>query len=466
MPARVLIVDSVATNRIVLKVKLLAARYDVQPCASIAEARALIRRDRPDLILLDMVQRDADPLEFCRDLKAGPETATIPIIVLGTFPQAGQRVDALNAGADDVLGKPVHDVMLQARIRSLLRSRDAEAELRLRDDTHHALGFAEPALGFEPQTRLTLLSPEGDRDAPSRHRALEAALGQRCAALTLDAALDHAPGGAAPDVLVLDGASLSDERFAATVFRLVSELRSRPESRHTAQLAILPPGAEAMAAMVLDIGADDLATGDVTMAELAMRCRTLARRKRQSDRLRDTVRDGLKAAVTDPLTGLYNRRYALAHLERLAKAARAERRQFAMMVLDIDHFKAFNDSYGHAVGDRVLQGVAERLRESLRPQDLVARIGGEEFLVAMPDTGAEEARIAAERLREIIGSTPFLARAEGPALSVTMSIGVAMGGADAVESEALELIFDRADAALYEAKTAGRNTVNMDRTAA
>ena len=466
MSARVLIVDSVATNRIVLKVKLLAARYEVEPCASLTEARGLIRRDPPDLILLDMVQRDADPLDLCRALKADSDTAQIPIIVLGTFPQAGQRVDALKAGADDVLGKPIHDVMLQARIRSLLRNRDAASELRLRDDTHRALGFAEPAAGFEPQTRITLLAPDDDCDAPQRQSALETALGQDCAALTLGAALDHAPGGDAPDVFVIDGSTLAEESFASNVFGLVSELRSRPESRYATQLVILPRGAEAMAAMVLDIGADDLATGDVTMEELALRCRTLTRRKHQADRLRDTVRDGLEAAVTDPLTGLYNRRYALAHLERLARAARAERRQFAMMVLDIDHFKAFNDSYGHAVGDRVLQGVADRLRESLRPQDLVARIGGEEFLVAMPDTGPEEARMAAERLREIIGGTAFLARAEGPALTVTMSIGVAMGGADATETEALDLIFDRADAALYGAKTAGRNMVNMDRTAA
>ena len=181
---------------------------------------------------------------------------------------------------------------------------------------------------------------------------------------------------------------------------------------------------------------------------MALRIRRQLDRKAQADRLRATVEDGLKLAMTDPLTGLFNRRYALPHLSRIAARALAENRPFAVMVLDIDRFKLVNDQYGHAAGDTVLREVALRVKDNLRSVDLVARFGGEEFLVAMPDTDLTSARLAAERLRAVVENTPVTLPNGTGQVQVTLSIGVAIGGLPDVEKETVERLVDCADQAL------------------
>ena len=226
--------------------------------------------------------------------------------------------------------------------------------------------------------------------------------------------------------------------------------------------------------MALDLGANDLVSDQVGSAELAHRIEALLRHKWAADRLRASVQSGLEAAVTDALTGLFNRRYALSHLARLAVDSAETGRPFAAMVLDIDHFKTINDNYGHAAGDRVLIAVAKRLRAELRQGDFVARIGGEEFLVAMPEASPEEARHMAERLRAAVGERPFEVTTTEPGrtritrteIPVTLSVGVAMGSADCRTESGIAALYERADTALYSAKTAGRNTVTLSATSA
>ena len=471
MAGRILLVDSIATNRIVLRVKLLAAHYGVTPCATLDEAQSALAAERPDLILIDLSGPAMQAYDFCRRIKADVDTAAIPIIATGSFPTPLARVAALRAGADDVLEKPLNDSLLQARIRSLLRARDATSELRLREDTQRALGFAEDATGFTPQGRVAIVTDRTADPSVSLTALMERlpepfALLESCKVLTTEAMTPL------PDLFIIDGAGgAQGAPVAGDIFRMVADLRSRSETRHAAQLVILPDGAADMAAMVLDLGANDLVTERVGADELAHRVRALLARKSQADRLRDTVRSGLQAAVTDQLTGLYNRRYALPHLARMAERAQAKRRDFAVMVLDIDHFKRINDQHGHAIGDRVLAEVAQRLRDNLRAVDLIARIGGEEFLVAMPDTTAAQGQIAAERLRRMIEGAPFSAqigdtRTPCPRIKVTLSIGVAVGGPHSLGSEDVNMLFNRADAALYSAKSAGRNMVTVSQSAA
>ncbi len=156
----------------------------------------------------------------------------------------------------------------------------------------------------------------------------------------------------------------------------------------------------------------------------------------------------------DVLTGLLNRRGFDERLRRLLQ--RADTHPPVLALLDVDHFKRINDGHGHAVGDAVLSGIGERLRETLRPLDLAVRLGGEEFAViwAQPDASGE-ARLG-ERLREAIAARPF-ATAAGP-LAVTVSVGVAQARGP---QEAPEALFSRADAALYDAKGVGRNCVRL-----
>ncbi|SLN28194.1 diguanylate cyclase [Roseisalinus antarcticus] len=460
MSASILVVDETVTNRIVLKVKLLAARYEVCVASSLSEARRSVDDVAPDLVLVDAGQDATNALAFFQDMRNQQRTRHVPIIAIGGFCGPDARLAALAAGANDVLSKPVHEVMLLARIRSLLRARDAESEIALRDDTSRALGFAEQPETFQGPSRTALIVP----DSPAgmlRARGIVAAMPGGARVCSLGDALGPGNGTRDIDLFVIDATCMDQEAFAAEIYRLVPELRSRSESRHAAVIVILPKGTEGMAGMVLDLGANDLVGYDVSMQELVYRAKGLLRRKRHQDRQRATLRNGIKAAITDPLTGLHNRRYAEPHLERLAEAGRRTGRPFAVMVLDIDHFKSINDRWGHAAGDCVLREVAQRLQANVRVVDLLARIGGEEFLLAMPDTTPRLAQMAAERLCNLIEEEPFSLPGSRTPLSVTLSIGVALAGKVGSTVEDLQGLFGRADAALYAAKTAGRNTVSL-----
>src|SRR5262249_20200726 len=145
----------------------------------------------------------------------------------------------------------------------------------------------------------------------------------------------------------------------------------------------------------------------VDRQELLARVRTQLRRKRCADRLRDSLSASVELAVTDALTGLSNRRYLETHLKALIEQARSSGRPLSVLVTDLDHFKSVNDTYGHAAGDNVLREFALRLRRNIRGIDLVCRMGGEEFIIVMPDTAAERARFVGERVRSCVATEPF-----------------------------------------------------------
>ena len=463
MSGTILIVDDVATNRIVLKVKLSVACYGTLQAADGAAALSLARSRQPDLILLDMLLPDISGIAVCRRLKSDPATRDIPVVMITAARDAAARREALRAGADDFLPKPVDETMLLARIRSLLRARETEAELRLRDVTDRAIGFAEEPGGFEAPGTMALVA--GDREtALGWRRMLAPLLPDRLVVLPHETAL--AESGPVPDVYMI----AADLGRSGEGLRLMSELRSRAPTRHAAICIVLPPAAADAAAMALDLGASELIDPSSDAEETALRLAAQLRRKRQADRLRASVKTGLQLAVTDPLTGLYNRRYALPHLSRIAERAAQTGRRYAVLAMDLDRFKAVNDTFGHAAGDAVLAEVAQRMRDSLRPVDLLARIGGEEFIAVIPDTTLATARAAAERICRVIEALPVTLPEAAGTVAVTVSIGLVMGGPDpkrpndppATGAE----VMARADAALLAAKSEGRNQVTVGLTAA
>ena len=468
MQGTILIADAIATNRIALKVKLCAAYYHVVQAENMEEALTCVRDNPPDLVVCALTLPGGGAADLCRALKASGDSAQLPVLAIGNADQAVDRFAALEAGANDVLLKPLDCTLLLGRARSLIRARNAADEWEMRDDTSRALGLAEPgaefAAEFTARSHCVIIHSDSAMSVNwAKH--LRPQLRARLTLANPEEAIRAAAANGPPDAFVL--VLPQDPVPATAALRLISTLRANAQTRHTGLLVVqLAPDA-ALAATALDLGADDLMTEGFNPAEMALRLHAILRRKRMTDQLRDTVRTGLKAAVFDPLTGLHNRRYALPHLDHIAEHALETARPFSVMVADLDHFKGINDRYGHAAGDSVLVQTAERLRNNLRGMDLVARIGGEEFLIVMPGTNLADAEKTAAAICADIGNRGFVVPGTLLPIHVTISIGLSVGPMEEegrpLSSEAL---MAQADQALYAAKTHGRNRVNLSRPAA
>ncbi|MBZ8117180.1 diguanylate cyclase [Roseovarius sp. LXJ103] len=456
MSGNILIVDTVATNRIVLKVKLSAAYFDVAQARSGAEALEAIRRDRPDMIVANAKLSDMGAEDFITRVRARPDLAVIPIVLILPEECRAGRVACLLAGADDVIAQPINERMLLARMRGLLRQHHTLQDMRMSAGPDCASGFSEAQGGFQTPGEIALLSVDKG-DATSLRARLQATCRDKITVMETARALTNSGAVRGPDVVVLLSMPGADD----TVTKLMAELRAAPHMRHSRIVAVVQDDAGPLAATLLDMGVDDVMTGALHLPELTLRLQNQMRRKKAIEGLRNRLHDGLRAAMIDPLTGLYNRRFALPFLTELARGQQGQGRAFAVMVADLDHFKRVNDDHGHAAGDKVLVHVADLLRRGLRENDLIARIGGEEFLIVMPDTSAQTARDTASRLCRDVAAGTVHVPGGAPELGVTVSIGVAMGFSDKHGQTDAEALIEQADRALYGSKACGRNTVTV-----
>ncbi|MCB1338711.1 MAG: diguanylate cyclase [Maritimibacter sp.] len=462
MAGRILIADSTAASRIILRVKLAAARYDIVQAASTDEVMTRATLDHPDLIIVDahLPGSSGGARALVRRLKANPAFGAIPIIVTDPVPGREARLAALTAGADDYLAKPFDELTLLALVRHLLRARVTHDELTRRQDTAQEMGLGEAVPDVARSGQVAVIAANAPASAEWQ-RALADRIDAEVTILDRNGVLDHWAVGEAPDAFVI-GADLSHARDG---LMLVSELRSRPATRHAVIVIQDAAGDPGSVAMALDIGANAVLSGGFDAEEAAVRLKPLLARKFEVDALRRAAEARLSLAVLDPLTGLYNRRYAETYMRRVIAQAEDTGLPFALMLLDLDRFKSVNDTHGHSVGDEVLVEVAKRLRENLREVDLLVRHGGEEFLVALPATDFDAASAAAERLRRVIAEAPVVATT-GEIVPVTLSIGVTVctGAADAPQT--LQELIVAADRALYASKSDGRNQVSFAATAA
>lgn len=455
MPGRILIADPTATNRIILKVRLGAARYETLQASSGTEALDEARAQRPDLVIASSRLGDPSTADLCTRLKSDPLTRAIPILIIGTDADRNDRLAALRAGADDFLTKPVDEMTLLAIVRQLMRTRATFDEFARRRETNAALGFAEPSTGFDRPARVAVIAPTPQESLGWR-RSLGKDTSFRVSTLTRSDALDTMIAADAPDAFVI----AADLHGPGDGLRLVSELRSHQATRNAVILIQNEASTVETVPLALDLGASAVVPGHFDSEETTARLEALIARKREIDALRDTVDRQLGLAVRDPLTGLFNRRYAEAYLTRIADEAARTGQPFAVMMLDLDRFKTVNDTFGHTVGDEVLIETAQRLTENLREIDLVARHGGEEFLVAMPETDIAAARTAAERLRRVIAERPMRSQSRAIEVPVTVSIGVSVCYGHEIATE-MSVLIDQADTALYASKSEGRNLVTL-----
>jgi two-component system cell cycle response regulator len=449
MTARILVVDDIRTNIKVLEAKLTSEYYEVISASNGPEALEAAVAQKPDLILLDVMMPGMDGFEVCRRLKANPDTAHVPVIMVTALGDPEDRVQGLSAGADDFLTKPVDDTAMFARVRSLLRVKLMLDELRMRERTSASLGVITPpvpSLHEDYAAAQILLVEDNPRDQVRLQRMIE---GQFRTEMTADGmdALNRARQTEYDSVVV----SLSLQNPDG--LRLCSQFRTTEETRNVPILLLVGPDDQKQLVKGLEIGVTDYVVRPIDRNEFIARLRAQVRRKRYQDRLRLHYQQSMEMAVTDPLTGLYNRRYMASHLATLLTQS-ASQHGTSVAIIDLDHFKQVNDTHGHPAGDDVLREVGNRIVRNIRGIDMACRYGGEEFVVLMPDTNLEASEVVANRLLNAIGGKPMPTRSAGE-MTVTCSIGCTAS----LETDTADTLLQRADDALYEAKHGGRNRI-------
>ena len=449
MSARILVIDDIDANVRLLEAKLTADYYEVLTATDGVTGLAIAAAEQPDIILLDVMMPGMDGFQVCRRLKEDPETRHIPVVLVTALDGRADRIAGLDAGADEFLTKPIEDIMLFSRVRSLTRLKVVLDELREREQSGRRVGVISAAANRQAGSGGRVLIVD-DNQRQAERLAAELAVEHRP---VIESDLDkaHLTARGPVDLVILNTTSRTFDglRFAAQV-------RSHEATRNLPILALIDPDDKSRAIKALDIGVNDVLARPIDPEELAARVRTQIKRKRYTDLLRSNLDQSLEAAVTDPLTGLHNRRYMSGQLDALVARAVRDGQPVSALLLDIDHFKKINDSFGHDAGDEVLREFAVRLASNVRAVDLPCRHGGEEFVVVMPETALEDAERIAERIRLHVSGAPFRVAGGREVLTVTISIGVASTHG---EGDTPDLLLKRADEALYEAKASGRNRV-------
>jgi two-component system cell cycle response regulator len=367
MGGRILIADDTVTDRIALKARLATARHRVTQARHGDELVAAMRAERPDVVLMD-IDFPGGGIAACKALKAHAGMREVPVILYGAPDETAARVAAFEAGAEECLTALPGENLLLALLRNLIRRQAELSELRHRQALHCSGALAETPVEYAARPRLTLV-PTSPSDGPPWRAGVEAALPAR---ITLASAATMLEARNPSDIYVI---GVAPEQ-PGNALGLVAELRARSETRHAIVLLHNPGPSGDTADMALDFGADGILRGGFSPDELAARLHRLLSQKREMDRLRALVADQLDEALRDPLTGLFNRRYVDGYLARMMRDTGAATGGCALLLVDLDHFKAVNDRHGHLAGDDVLVEIARRLKDTLREIDLVARRSG------------------------------------------------------------------------------------------
>lgn len=307
MSGKILLIDPIATNRISLGSILRAAHYQIDAVASLNEVSSLLNDALFDAVIISLNK----PLDLVK-LKAMPALSTVPVIASQQQEGDAARLALLHAGASDILTAPVSRKVLLIRLRSLLRARNASAELRLREDTNRALGFHEAAPPFQSKSEAIVVCND-PKSCPGLLAKLQS-MRNLSFSLRLDKQLFDPPQNQQGNSCFILCLTKNTTRQALNI---LVEMRAHSATRHAAVIVAAPRSCADAAMDALDLGANDVLFDSYGAEEISFRIAAQIEHKKTNDRLRATLQAGLNAAVTDSLTGLYNRRYAFTHLSHL-----------------------------------------------------------------------------------------------------------------------------------------------------
>ncbi|MDC0864979.1 PleD family two-component system response regulator [Rickettsiaceae bacterium] len=449
MTATVLVVDDKESNVKLLQAKLLQEYYTVLTASNGVEALKVLEENKIDIVLLDVMMPEMDGFETCKKIKSNPETIHIPVVMVTALSGKEDRIKGLESGADELLTKPIDDIALMARVKSLARIKLVIDELKLRNNTSAELGGEVIELKENFSDSKILLIDDDVIQAKNITSYLES-IAKQIRALTTPEDIDTL-GSFIPDLVII-----SCQIDAEDPLRISVMLRSKPVFKNSVLMFLAEEENVKTTVMKgMELGINDYCITPVDANELQARVKTQLRRKQYQDTLRSVLEESVDLSTKDGLTGLFNRRYFDIHIKQMIEKIKNSERTMSMMILDMDHFKKVNDTYGHPAGDAVLKKLAQTLKSSFRVTDLIARYGGEEFVVLLSNVDIKQSTELAKKIRNAVRENDFIIPEHKKPLKKTVSVGVA----EFDPKESLEDFIMRADKALYKAKNSGRDKV-------
>jgi two-component system cell cycle response regulator len=448
---KILIVDDDPTNVKLLAAKLADANYSILKAYGGEEALQMAKSESPGLVLLDVMMPGMNGFEVTARMKNDPETADIPIILVTALDGSDSKNKGLEAGADDFLNKPVNTAELRARVKSLLRLKRYGDQLKARSDAKGML--LNPFSSDETLSDLRLPSLLIVEDSPTDAKLLKSLLKNlACNLWTVHSGEEALSicNNHPIDIMILDMLLPG-----LNGYEVVKQIKEKVSTRSIQIIVVTSLQDIESKIKGFDFGVDDYLVKPINFNEFRARVNSLLKKKAYYDRLMADFEAAVQSAITDRLTGAYNNGYFQHYLKNELKRAERHAYPVSLLMLDIDDFKTVNDSHGHLAGDKLLKEIAEKLRQNMREIDVLARFGGDEFVIILPYTQQEDAAAIAERMR-VMFETCVVAVNDHVSLSISMSIGVAEfdPGVDT-----LQHLIQKADKALYTAKFEGKNKV-------
>ncbi len=448
MTATILVVDDLDANVKLLEAKLLSEYYTVLTATNGIQALKALEQNKVDIVLLDVMMPEMDGFETCKKIKSNPKTTHIPVVMVTALTDIEDRIKGLEAGADEFLTKPINDTALFARVKSLTRMKTVIDELKLRNETAAELGGQVIELKENFSNSKILLLDDDVIQAKNIKTSLSS-LSKQVQVLSSPDNIDGL-GSFIPDLVII-----SCQIDVEDPLRIGVMLRSKPVFKNSVLMLLAEEENISMVIKGMELGINDYFIYPVDESELQARVKTQLRRKQYQDDLRTELEESVDLSTKDGLTGVFNRRYFDIHIKQMSEKSKDSGQKMCMMMLDMDHFKKVNDTYGHQAGDAVLRTLSETLKSSFRVTDLIARYGGEEFVVLLSKVELKDGIKIAEKTRATIEAIDFVVPGQEQPLKETTSIGIAELKSD----ESVEDLISRVDKALYKAKETGRNKV-------
>jgi two-component system cell cycle response regulator len=452
MTANILIVDDLELNVKVLEIKLLNEYYTVFSANSGADALKLLEDNKIDVILLDIMMPGMDGFEVCAKVKSNPDTQHIPIVMVTALSDIEDRIKGLEAGADEFLTKPVDDVALLTRVKSLSRMKMVVDELKIRNATNTILGTSKVELSDFFANKKILCINDDIVQARNINKMLspiteDITVISSIVGINIESFYEY-------DIIIISCQLLEEDPL-----RIAVTLRSK-EGLYD-RVLILMAEAENMPMVVkgMELGVNDYFIYPIEQSELQARIKTQLKKKQYQDSLRNILEQTVDLSIKDGLTSLFNRRYFDIHIEQIIKKSSKAGKPFCLLMIDIDDFKQVNDVYGHQAGDILLKLVANVLKSSVRVTDLAVRYGGEELAVCLNDIYIDQGLLVAERIRRAVEAASFNHNNTLDSSTVEIKKTVSIGITEYKNGESSYDLINRADQALYQAKENGKNRV-------